>query len=41
MINPFQNITCNEKNFDPDYLSEMAPSFAVGLGLAMRQVGDR
>ncbi|MFQ5585448.1 MAG: type IV pilus assembly protein PilM [Thermodesulfobacteriota bacterium] len=41
MINPFQNIVCNEKNFDPDYLREMAPYFAVGLGLAMRQVGDK
>ena len=41
MINPFQNITCNEKNFDADYLKDMAPSFAVGMGLAMRQAGDK
>jgi type IV pilus assembly protein PilM len=41
MINPFKNIVCNEKAFEPNYLQEMAPHFAVGVGLAMRRVGDK
>ena len=40
-VNPFQNVNFNEKNFNADYLSDMAPSFAVGVGLAMRQAGDK
>jgi type IV pilus assembly protein PilM len=39
--NPFQNIHCNEKVFDPEYLRDMAPVAAVGVGLALRRMHDR
>ncbi len=38
---PFRNIEINEKKFDPQYISENAPLAAVGIGLALRKVGDR
>jgi type IV pilus assembly protein PilM len=39
--NPFRNIDVNEKKFDSQYISENAPLAAVGIGLALRKVGDR
>ena len=39
--NPFRNIDINEKKFDSQYISENAPLAAVGIGLALRKVGDR
>ncbi len=41
MVNPFLNVECNPKYFDPDYLNEMAVSFGVGVGLATRRPADR
>jgi type IV pilus assembly protein PilM len=41
LINPFRNITVNEKEFDPEYLAAIGPMFAVATGLAMRKVGDK
>lgn len=41
MLNPFANIECNPKKFAPDYINEIAPYFGVGVGLAMRKVGDK
>lgn len=41
MINPFARITCNDKEFDPEYLAEIAPLMAVTVGLAIRRVGDK
>lgn len=41
LMNPLQNITCNEKEFDPEYLQEISPLIAVAAGLAMRRVGDK
>ena len=41
VINPFNAIEINEKDFDMKYLSEIAPVAAVGVGLATRRVGDR
>ncbi|MGQ9509572.1 MAG: type IV pilus assembly protein PilM [Thermodesulfobacteriota bacterium] len=41
MVNPFKKIEYNEKNFDMEYLREMGPIMAVGVGLATRKVGDK
>ena len=41
IANPFKRIEYNEKNFDPEYLREIGPVMAVGVGLASRKVGDR
>lgn len=41
IINPFANIDYNEKLFDAAYIQEIAPFGSVGVGLALRRVGDR
>jgi len=41
VVNPFKKIECSEKNFDIEYLTEIGPLMAVGVGLASRKVGDR
>lgn len=41
MVNPFKKIEFNEKDFDLEYLREVGPMMAVGVGLATRKVGDR
>ncbi len=41
VINPFANIDYNEKLFDTAYIQEIAPFGSVGVGLALRRVGDR
>jgi type IV pilus assembly protein PilM len=41
IINPFANIDYNEKLFDTAYIQEIAPFGSVGVGLALRRVGDR
>ena len=40
-LNPFNNVTYNPRDFDPDYINEVAPSAAIAVGLAVRRVGDR
>ncbi|MDD2852559.1 MAG: type IV pilus assembly protein PilM [Desulfuromonadaceae bacterium] len=40
-INPFTKLTYNEKDFDPEYLVEIAPFMVVPVGLAIRRVGDK
>jgi len=35
--NPFNNISFNEKKFDPVYIQEVAPFCAVSVGLALRR----
>ncbi len=40
-LNPFNNITVNERYFDPDYIREIAPLAAVGVGLALRRARDK
>jgi len=40
IANPFKKIEYNEKNFDIEYLREIGPIMAVGVGLATRKVGD-
>jgi type IV pilus assembly protein PilM len=41
MINPFQNIEITKKGLDIDYINEISPMMAVGVGLAVRRVGDK
>ncbi len=40
-LNPFAKIKYNEKDFDPEYLQEIAQFMAVPVGLAIRRVGDK
>jgi type IV pilus assembly protein PilM len=41
IVNPFKQIEYSGKNFDLEYLREIGPVMAVGVGLASRKVGDR
>lgn len=41
LLNPLKNIKYNEREFDPEYLQEIAPLVAVAAGLAMRRLGDK
>src|SRR5262249_47285029 len=41
LMNPFNNITYNPRDFDPDFIAEIAPPAASAVGLAVRKVGDR
>ena len=41
ILNPFNAVTYNPKDFDPDFIEEIGPSAAIAVGLAVRQVGDR
>jgi type IV pilus assembly protein PilM len=40
-LNPFAKIKYVEKDFDPEYLQEIAQFMAVPIGLAIRRVGDK
>jgi type IV pilus assembly protein PilM len=40
-VDPFRNVTVNDKQFDRDYLEAIGPMFSVAAGLAMRKVGDK
>lgn len=41
LANPFHNIDVSGAGIDDDSLSDLAPLAAVGVGLAMRTIGDR
>lgn len=41
VVNPFANVHCDPKLFDQDYIKDMSPFFAVGVGLGTRRFGDR
>jgi type IV pilus assembly protein PilM len=41
IVNPFKKVEYSEKNFDLEYLREIGPVMAVGVGLASRKVGDK
>ncbi len=41
VVNPFGEIDVTGSDVDPDALAELAPLAAVGVGLALRAVGDR
>ncbi|MEK7702440.1 MAG: type IV pilus assembly protein PilM [Nitrospirota bacterium] len=41
VANPFNRIEISPDHFDTDFILDVAPQAAVGVGLALRQVGDR
>jgi type IV pilus assembly protein PilM len=41
IMNPFNSVTYNPKDFDPDFIAEIGPSAAIAVGLAARRAGDR
>jgi len=41
MVNPFNHVEIDPKAFDVQYVRDVAPQVAVGVGLAIRRVGDR
>lgn len=41
ILNPFARIKWDEKDFDREYLQEIAPYMSVCVGLAIRRVGDK
>jgi type IV pilus assembly protein PilM len=41
VINPFNNIEINPNKFDMDYIRDVAPLCGVGVGLALRRLGDK
>ncbi len=41
VMNPFNAVTYNPKDFDPDFINEIGPQAAIAVGLAVRRVGDR
>jgi type IV pilus assembly protein PilM len=41
IVNPFNRIEISANDFDIDFIAGVAPQAAVGVGLALRQVGDR
>ncbi|HEU4906940.1 MAG TPA: type IV pilus assembly protein PilM [Solirubrobacterales bacterium] len=41
ILNPFNAVTYNPKDFDPEFIEEIGPSAAIAVGLAVRMVGDR
>ncbi|HMK76789.1 MAG TPA: type IV pilus assembly protein PilM [Thermodesulfobacteriota bacterium] len=41
VVNPFNKIDYSGRDFDIEYLREIGPIMAVGVGLASRKVGDR
>ncbi len=41
MLNPFQSIQVNEKQFPAERLQELGPTLAVAVGLALRRAGDK
>ena len=41
MLDPFNSVTFNPRDFDPEFIKDVAPSAAIAVGLAARKVGDR
>jgi type IV pilus assembly protein PilM len=41
VFNPFAKIDYNPEVFDPEYIKQVAPLAAVGVGLALRREGVR
>jgi type IV pilus assembly protein PilM len=41
VVNPFKKVDYSGGDFDVEYLREIGPIMAVGVGLASRKVGDR
>ena len=41
ILNPFKGIEIDNRRFDPNYVMDIAPSAAVGVGLALRCPNER
>jgi type IV pilus assembly protein PilM len=41
VLNPFQTIAVNEKDFDLEHIAAVGPLYTVAAGLAMRRLGDK
>ena len=41
VVDPFQNIEITKRDLTLEYINDIGPLMAVGVGLALRRVGDR
>ena len=41
VADPFKSLAVSSKDFDPDYLRDIAPMVTVAVGLASRRLGDK
>lgn len=41
VLNPFSRISYSKRKFDANYIQQIAPYVSVGIGLAMRKVGEK
>jgi type IV pilus assembly protein PilM len=41
IIDPFKKIDYNKKTIDQTYMDSIGPAIAVGIGLALRRIGDK
>jgi type IV pilus assembly protein PilM len=41
ILNPFKKITCNKNILDKETAARVCPLVAVGVGLALRRLGDK
>ncbi len=41
IINPFRNLNVDDKGFDKEFLTQIAPQAAISAGLALRRVDDK
>ncbi len=40
IMNPFRSVTPDDRAVDPAWLSENGPALAIGVGLAVRKLGE-
>jgi type IV pilus assembly protein PilM len=40
IMNPFRSVVADDRSVDPAWLSENGPSLAIGVGLAVRKLGE-
>ena len=40
IMNPFRSVVAEDRSVDPAWLSENGPSLAIGVGLAVRKLGE-
>ena len=41
IANPFRKVSADQKSFSVEDLKEIGPQASVGIGLAMRRIGDK
>jgi type IV pilus assembly protein PilM len=41
LLNPFERMSFSSREYDESYLNAVGPTAGVGVGLAMRRVGDK